>query len=66
MIEWSAEKIAALELEGLKSLRANALKIGHREVIALCDAELAKRKPPKSPKKSASLPRADHCVAGRA
>jgi hypothetical protein len=65
VIQWSAETVAELELDGLKRLRVNALKKGHEQLIALCDAEPAKRKPPKSPKmKTASLPRPDQYIFG--
>jgi hypothetical protein len=41
------QAIAALELDRLKTYRENALHANDHEVVELCDAELARRKPPK-------------------
>jgi hypothetical protein len=44
---WTAEKIATRSLDEVKSLRSNADKAGAVDVVALCDADLARRNPPK-------------------
>lgn len=44
---WTAEKIAARSLDEVKSLRSNAENAGAVDVVALCDADLARRNPPK-------------------
>jgi hypothetical protein len=63
--QWSAERVAALALNDVKNLRVNALQKGNKELIALCDAELANRKPPKPPTtKDPSLSRGDQYVCG--
>lgn len=48
-MDWTLEKLAALPLEGLKNLRANADKKGNADLVVLCDGELEKRKPKKVP-----------------
>jgi hypothetical protein len=46
MIEWTAERIAQLEtVEEVKSLRANAAKLGNQAVVERCDADLHRRSP---------------------
>jgi hypothetical protein len=47
LIEWTPEKLTALNVDQLKSLRENAEKLGGQNVVELCDVELAKRKPKK-------------------
>jgi hypothetical protein len=48
MNPWTPEKIAALKTaDQVKSLRSNAAKKGNEEIIALCDADLLRRNPPK-------------------
>jgi hypothetical protein len=47
MIQWTADRIASLKTEEVKSLRSNAAKKGDEETIALCDADLVRRNPPK-------------------
>jgi hypothetical protein len=42
------EWIAALPLEQLKVVRENAIRSNAQEVVELCDAELARRKPEKA------------------
>ena len=54
MIEWTSEKLADHSPEQIKALRENALKRGNAEIVALCDAELARRSPPKKLVKKAS------------
>jgi hypothetical protein len=39
--DWPKERIAALERDEIEQLRANALALGEREVVELCDAVLA-------------------------
>ena len=46
MVEWNAEKVSALTTDQIKTLKENAA--GKSELLeALCDEELAKRKPKK-------------------
>lgn len=45
MIDWIAERIAALSTEGVKNLRENAERLGETSVLTLCDAELSRRVP---------------------
>jgi hypothetical protein len=45
MIEWTAERIAALPTEGVKNLRENARRLGEISVLTWCDAELSRRAP---------------------
>jgi hypothetical protein len=47
MIEWPAERIKELKIEQVKSLRDNAAKRGNQVVVDLCDAEIARRNPPR-------------------
>jgi hypothetical protein len=51
-IEWTSEKIGALSAGQLENLRTNALQKGAVEVVAMCDAEIERRKPTR--KKAAS------------
>jgi hypothetical protein len=44
---WTAEKIATRSVDEVKSLRSNADKAGAVDVVALCDADLLRRNPPK-------------------
>ncbi len=44
---WTAEKIAARSIDEVKSLRANAENAGAVDVVALCDADILRRTPPK-------------------
>jgi hypothetical protein len=44
---WTAEKIAARSLDEVKSLRNNAENAGAVDVVALCDADMLRRNPPK-------------------
>lgn len=44
---WTAEKIATRSVDEVKSLRVNADKAGAVDVVALCDADLLRRNPPK-------------------
>ena len=44
-IQWTSEKIATLSLPELKQLLENAKERNHAEAVALCEAELASRKP---------------------
>ena len=43
MIEWTAERLADLDLGELKSLKDNAQKLRNSGIVDLCDAELATR-----------------------
>lgn len=45
---WSIEKVQNLDTERVKSLRANALRLGEDEVASLCDQVLVERKVIKS------------------
>jgi len=45
---WTAEKVSALSTDLVRTLRANAARLGSTAVIDLCDAELSKRQRPKS------------------
>ncbi|MEI6486235.1 MAG: hypothetical protein WCO11_08200 [Sphingomonadales bacterium] len=44
MASWTQEKVVALETDRLANLRENAMRLNSAEVVAWCDAELAKRK----------------------
>jgi hypothetical protein len=44
---WTAEKIAARSLDEVKSLRKNAENAGAVDIVALCDADMLRRNPPK-------------------
>jgi hypothetical protein len=44
---WTAEKLAEKSLEDVKSVRENALKKGEIQLVELCDADLARRRPQK-------------------
>jgi hypothetical protein len=46
----TAETIAALALDPLKNLRKNADDRQMPDIVALCDAELERRKPVKPPR----------------
>ena len=43
---WTAEKLAALDLAKLRVLRENAERNGAVDLIGMCDADLRSRKPP--------------------
>jgi hypothetical protein len=45
MVDWTAERIAALPTDGVKNLRENASRLGEASVLTLCDAELSRRAP---------------------
>jgi len=45
MVDWTAERIAALPTDGVKNLRENASRLGEISVLTLCDAELSRRAP---------------------
>ncbi len=47
MIKWTAEEIAQLSDEKVKSLRDNAANRKNQEIVDRCTAELVRRKPPK-------------------
>jgi hypothetical protein len=57
---WTAEKIATRSVDEVKSLRINAENAGAVDVVALCDADLLRRNPPKvkAPRK-VKAPKAD-------
>jgi hypothetical protein len=44
---WTAEKIATRSVDEVKSLRKNAENAGAVDIVALCDADLLRRNPPK-------------------
>jgi hypothetical protein len=48
MMEWTSEKLSAYSTEQIKTLRENASRKGNADVVAMCDAELLRRKPTKS------------------
>ena len=45
MVDWTAERIAALPTDAVKALRQNASRLGEMSVLTLCDAELSRRTP---------------------
>jgi hypothetical protein len=49
-MKWTLERIAALPIDQVKNLRDNAQTRGGTEIVGLCDADLARRKPPKAKK----------------
>ena len=55
---WDNDRIAALALPAINTLRANALRIGEKAVVELCDAELARRVPKNTPTSMAKKPAA--------
>ena len=44
-VQWDEQRLAALTIPQLQNLRKNAMRTGAIEVAALCDAELAKKRP---------------------
>ena len=42
---WTAESVGRLSEEDIQQLRENALRLSAEEVVALCDAALARRRP---------------------
>lgn len=44
---WTADKIAAKSVDEVRTVRENAAKLGHADIVALCDADLSRRNPPK-------------------
>jgi hypothetical protein len=54
LMMWTADKIASLTLDEIKSLRANALRLNTLEVVQRCNEELASRAPPKKVKAKAT------------
>jgi hypothetical protein len=60
---WTAERIAEKSLDEVKNLRENAERLGQADIVALCDADLARRKPTKPPKPSKRQPN-DRVVHG--
>ena len=38
--DWTMERVAKLERDEIEQLRANALGLGEREVVTLCEAAL--------------------------
>ncbi len=69
MVEWSPERIAALTLEQIKSLRANAVRHGKIDLVEICDAEIAIRNPvraksPRVERNSPSVSRRCQVVVG--
>jgi len=46
-IEWTKEKLATLTKQKVENLRENALIKSNNEIVALCNADLETRKPPK-------------------
>ncbi|HTM72344.1 MAG TPA: hypothetical protein VL198_03865 [Pseudolabrys sp.] len=61
MIDWTADRIASLDTEGVMTLRQNADRLGVTPLVELCDADLARRSP--APK-LARGPRHDQVVVG--
>jgi hypothetical protein len=45
MVDWTAERIAALPIEQVKVLRDNALRCGDGTIAALCEEAIGKRTP---------------------
>jgi hypothetical protein len=67
MTDWTSERVAALPVERVKVLRANALKLGNNAVMKLCDAEIARRAPAREKTSRIKTPpesRDDQIVAG--
>lgn len=50
----TAEKLRDFDLAKLELLRANALRLGAEDVVRLCDDEIAKRPPRRTPSKRSS------------
>jgi hypothetical protein len=61
MIDWTADRIASLDTEGVMTLRQNADRLGVTPLVELCDADLARRSP--APKLVRG-PRHDQVVVG--
>ena len=57
-VEWTAERVAALEKEQIKILRENALRRGDVNIVSLCDEVLAKRATGRAKRVNASAHRA--------
>jgi hypothetical protein len=49
MIKHTADSLRKYSADELRTLRANALRLGAPEVVSLCDFELQRRKPPTKP-----------------
>src|SRR5215204_4513782 len=47
-LSWTTEKLKALDLKQLQSLRGNAVRLGAGDLIQLCDDELQTRRVPKA------------------
>lgn len=47
---WTPEKLAAKEKKDIEVIRENAIKKGVSDLIAMCNLELEKRKPPARPR----------------
>src|SRR4051794_18083508 len=44
---WTSEKLSAKSIQDLELIRKRALEKSNNELVALCDAEIARQKPPK-------------------
>jgi hypothetical protein len=61
---WDSERLAALTLDELKTVRTNAIRLGKSEIISLCDGELARRSPAKKRVASSSVSNDGKVVGG--
>jgi len=56
MNEWTAERIAALAIDKVKSLRDNAKRLGSNGVVELCDLDLTQRAESRRSRRLVSTP----------
>jgi hypothetical protein len=68
MVDWSDDRITALSDQDLKNLLVNAKRKSAAEIIAQCEAEMARRdaaKPRKAPKPRTELKEFEHDMSGQ-
>lgn len=58
-LDWTSEKVTALDTPGLRALHDNAVRLGETEVAALCEAAMdarphGRRPPPRGPRQARS------------
>ena len=61
---WDNERLTALTLDALKTVRANAVRLERLELVLLCDAELARRSPVKKRTVASSVATDGKAVGG--
>jgi hypothetical protein len=64
MVDWTAERIAEMSREDVKTLRQNAVRLGNDVVVALCDAALSESSPARPRSKTSGSTSKSETVRG--